>query len=193
MEMTRFEKRIVNSAARSRSVARDGVRRLRRLEPRKGQTYLDVGCGNGAAALEVARELGLRVVGIDVDAEQIAFAREACGEAKVRFEIADGERLPFDGGVFDFVGAHRVTHHIPRWQTALDEMARVLAPGGRLIYTDFVVPRWTAAIGSRLLGGSLGFPTRAEIEDIVARWNLEVVSEARAPLNLDAVWRKPFE
>lgn len=192
MEMTRIEKRIVNSDARSRSVARGAVRRLLPLAPRGGQSYLELGCGNGAAALAVASELRLHVVGIDVDTDQIAIARAAGGGRDVRFEIADAERLPFDDDTFDYVASYRVTHHIPRWQTAFVEMARVLAPGGRLIYTDFVVPRWAAAVGARLLGGSLGFPTRGEIEELVTRLRLEPVSAARALLNLDAVWRKPL-
>ena len=191
MEMTRFEKRIVNSERRSRSVARGAVRRLESLRPRPGQSYLDFGCGNGAAAIEVAAELGLDVTGIDVDPEQIAIAKRAPTFVEVRFEVADGERLPFDDGRFDYVAAHRVTHHIPRWRAAFAEMARVLAPGGQLIYTDFLTPRRLAGLGDRLLGRSLGFPTLAGIETIVEQFRLETVSYTRRPFNLDAVWRKP--
>jgi ubiquinone/menaquinone biosynthesis C-methylase UbiE len=55
--MTRVEKRFVNDMRHSRSVAEAAVRRLRHVSVDQGWSYLDVGCGNGAAALLVADRL----------------------------------------------------------------------------------------------------------------------------------------
>ena len=76
MKMTTFEKFFVNSAGRSRRVAEYAERMLRLVGFAAGQSYLDFGCGNGAAAVHLASKLGLKVKGIDVDPEQIEAARE---------------------------------------------------------------------------------------------------------------------
>ena len=58
-------------------------------------SYLDVGCGNGQATLHVADALGLRAVGVDVDAAQIELARRAaCNRTDVSFVTASATRLP---------------------------------------------------------------------------------------------------
>src|SRR6516164_2593476 len=104
MKMTRFEKFFVNSAGRSRRVAEYAERMLRLVGFSAGQSYLDFGCGNGAAAIRLASKLGVKVTGIDVDPEQIEAARERGKEtAKVRFLAAEGTQLPFGDNEFDFV------------------------------------------------------------------------------------------
>ena len=65
MRMTSIEKRFVNDIGHSRRVAEDAVRRLRHVPVERGWSYLDVGCGNGAAALHVADTFGMRVVGVE--------------------------------------------------------------------------------------------------------------------------------
>jgi len=123
MKMSRFEKLFVNSSAHSRQVARQAVRRLRDLPTKPRQTYLDVGCGNGAAALRVAVEYGLN--------EQAAE-----GLRGSRFFVGDAAHLPFEDGEFDLVATQKTTHHVPNWEAALAEMLRVLKPGGHFIYSD---------------------------------------------------------
>ena len=69
--------------------------------------------------------------------------------------VMDATRLQFDDAQFDVVASSMVTHHLPHWETAFSEMIRVLRPGGYLLYTDFMLPSWLAAIGRRF--NSLGF------------------------------------
>lgn len=71
------------------------------------------------------------MTGVDVDPEQIEAARASSKDtAKVQFLAADGSKLPFDDNEFDFTATHMVTHHIPDWQNALQQMLRVLKPNG---------------------------------------------------------------
>ena len=156
-----------------------------------GQSYLDFGCGNGAAAILLASKLGLKVTGIDVDPEQIEVARERSKEtAKVRFLTADGSKLPFDDNEFDFVATHMVTHHIPDWQNALHQMLRVLKPNGHLLYKDFALPKWVASLGKKI-SKSLGYLTPEDLNRFAEENHLAVVHLARSFNKYEAVWRKP--
>ncbi len=94
MKMRRFEKRFVNSPRHSDRVARQAETRVGGLDPGAGGRLLDVGCGNGAAAIRLARAFGLDVVGVDADPDQIAAARAAAaGLGGVRFLTANAANL----------------------------------------------------------------------------------------------------
>jgi ubiquinone/menaquinone biosynthesis C-methylase UbiE len=188
--VNRVEKFLVNSRLRSRSVARHAEQMLRLIEIIPGARYLDVGCGNGAAAIHLARRFGLRITGIDADPGQIAAARAAGRDLpSAQFLVADARRLPFPAGSFRIVATNKTTHHIPEWGPAFLEMARVVAPGGYLIYCDFVVPERIAAAGARLIPG-LGWPTQARLQELAGGAGLACVHERRRLVNYDAVWRK---
>lgn len=97
---------------------------------------LDVGCGTGAASRSAA-SLAASVVGIDLSPEMIRQARDlAEGIGNVHFEIADSEHLPFGDGTFTAVLCSNSFHHYPDPRRAVREMARVLAPGGRIVVGD---------------------------------------------------------
>lgn len=91
---------------------------------------LDVGTGTGDAALAIAlRWDGVRVVGVDLSPAMIAAAREKVSPVlaeRVEFVVGDAARLPFSDGGFDFVV---LANMIPFF----DELARVCAPGGRVL------------------------------------------------------------
>ena len=91
---------------------------------------LDLGTGTGSAALAIARRFpNANVVGADLSEQMIARARAripAGGEARIRFEVADASRLPYDDEAFDLVS---LANMIPFF----DELARVVAPGGHVL------------------------------------------------------------
>jgi ubiquinone/menaquinone biosynthesis C-methylase UbiE len=179
MKMGRFEKRLVNSAGHSSRVAKQAQQLLRAANPQPGQRLLDVGCGNGATPIHLARTLGLAVTGIDVDPEQIEAAAVAGRDVPAaRFLTADATRLPFADGEFDLVYTNKATHHIPGWEQALAEMTRVLTPGGHLLYSDFVAP-----IGRCL-------PTRRALDRFADEHKLESVHRSSSPLRYTGVLRK---
>jgi ubiquinone/menaquinone biosynthesis C-methylase UbiE len=191
MKMTRFEKRFVNSPRRSQRVAEYAEKMLKLVGFAPGQSYLDFGCGNGAAAIQLASKLGLKVTGIDVDPEQIEAARSRSGQnTNVRFLTADGTKLACDDSEFDFVATHMVTHHIPDWQNALRQMLRVLKPSGYLIYKDFAIPKWVASIGKKI-SKNHGYLTAEDLNRFAQENHLVVVHLARSFNKYEVVWRKP--
>jgi ubiquinone/menaquinone biosynthesis C-methylase UbiE len=118
--------------------------RLADLQP--GDRVLDVGCGTGTLAIEAQKHLGPsgRVFGIDPGAEQVARARAKATRLSpsVSFQVGVIERLDFPDNSFDAVLSTIMFHHLPKdlKRQGLDEMARVLKPGGRLVIADFDRP-----------------------------------------------------
>ena len=114
---------------------------LARMQP--GDAVLDVGCGTGTLAMEVARRVGRagRVAGVDPGTEQIARARAKAARRHVPIEFQIGviEQLPFPDQTFDVVLSTLMMHHLPASlkRQGLAEIARVLRPGGRLVIADF--------------------------------------------------------
>ena len=114
---------------------------LARMQP--GEQVLDVGCGTGTLAMEVARRVGRagHVAGVDPGTEQIACARTKAARRHVPIEFQIGviEQLPFPDQTFDVVFSTLMMHHLPASlkRQGLAEIARVLKPGGRLIIADF--------------------------------------------------------
>ena len=104
---------------------------------------LDVGCGTGTLAMEVARRVGHagRVAGIDPGTEQIARARSKAARRNVPIEFQIGviEHLAFPDQTFDVVLSTLMMHHLPDTlkRQGFAEIARVLKPGGRLVIADF--------------------------------------------------------
>jgi len=91
---------------------------------------LDVGCGEGQVSRRAAA-LGATVVGVDPTRNQIAVAQARRGGPS--YGEATAERLPFRDGAFDAVVMCLVIEHIEPIEPAIEEMARVLAPGGRCL------------------------------------------------------------
>jgi ubiquinone/menaquinone biosynthesis C-methylase UbiE len=189
MQMTRFEKRFVNDIGHSHSVAEAAVRRLAHMPVQVGWLYLDVGCGNGAAARLVAATSGMHVVGVDVDPDQIALARSRTDpRSDARFIAADATCLPFGDGLFDIVATNKTTHHVPQWSSALSEMTRVLKPHGYLVYADLKTPSWLAW-AMRAMTSHVGVFTRADLDQYFAP--LQRVHRHAGWVHYEAILQKP--
>jgi SAM-dependent methyltransferase len=93
---------------------------------------LDYGCGAGAVLARVA-DRAAESWGVDVDADRLERAR-AKTSADIR-RIIPGEPLPFSDGSFDTILIIEVIEHVPDERPILQELLRVLAPGGRLLLT----------------------------------------------------------
>jgi ubiquinone/menaquinone biosynthesis C-methylase UbiE len=108
-----------------------------------GERLLDVGCGAGAVlGVIAAGRPGVRLAGIDVAAEQIAFARRhlaGLGRGDVDLRQGDAARLPWDEGAFDHVFMMWFLEHVLDSTPFLAEARRVLRPGGTVtvIETDY--------------------------------------------------------
>lgn len=96
-----------------------------------GKTLLEVGCGMGSDLLQYARG-GSIVTGLDYTPRSAEISRRRFRVYGVPgdFLIGDGEYLPFPDASFDVVYSSGVLHHTPDTQRAIDELFRVLRPGG---------------------------------------------------------------
>lgn len=109
------------------------------LDAKPGERVLEVGCGLGADARELAERVGPdgAVTAIDVSQAMIDAATERHDPAlDVTYERADVTSLPYGDGTFDVVRIERVLQHVADADLACREMARVLKPGGRLLAYD---------------------------------------------------------
>ena len=100
---------------------------------------LDLACGTGAAVRDAAKTAS-RVVGLDLSPGMIAQAREraeAAGLTNVEFQVGDvSGQLPFADGAFTALVCTTAFHHFPRPRETIEEISRVLAPGGRVVIAD---------------------------------------------------------
>jgi demethylmenaquinone methyltransferase/2-methoxy-6-polyprenyl-1,4-benzoquinol methylase len=107
-------------------------------------TVLDVASGTGAVALELVRQKGCSVVGVDQSPEMLEEARGrivlAAETRRVRLVEASAEQLPFDDASFDGLTAAYLLRYLDDLPAGLRGLARVLRPGATAALLDFGVP-----------------------------------------------------
>ncbi len=144
--------RLYDIIVRTVMLGRESAFRRRTLdlaELQLGDDILDVGCGTGTLVIAAADRVGPTgsLVGVDPSIEMVECASEKAGSAGVAAKFIPGvaDELEFASASFDAVFCIMALHHIPedRRKTSIDEMARVLRPGGRLILVDFQQPKGT--------------------------------------------------
>ena len=125
------------------------------IGPPAGRRILDVGCGDGILAVELASRRAI-VTGIDASPEMIAAARRRASREKQHndFVVAEAGALPFDAESFDAVVAVAVLCFVEHPGTSLRDMGRVLRPGGRLVIGE--LGKWSSWAATRRFKGWLG-------------------------------------
>jgi ubiquinone/menaquinone biosynthesis C-methylase UbiE len=109
------------------------------LNPRPGAVFLDAGCGTGDHAVRIAQR-GYACIGVDISERVLCKAWNKAAEADLRFSLSFTcqplENLAFSNNAFDVVHCRGVLMHIPDWEAALDNLCRVLKPGGRIVILE---------------------------------------------------------
>lgn len=120
----------------------------------RGRSVLEVGCG---AAVDLARFArgGAQTTGVDLSASAIELARANFEQQGLpgRFEVADGEHLPFPDNAFDLVYAHGVVQYTANPQQLVNECRRVLKPGGEAVFQVYNRISWLNALSKLMKVG----------------------------------------
>ena len=142
MKMSRLEKRLVNRERKAQGNIAKVRERLVELEGRPIGDALEIGCGIGTVSAYLADSHDMNVWGTDFDQGQVALAQKLHPEhERLHYRVEDAASLSFNSESFDLVLSQNVFHHIPNWNQAICEIARVLRPTGHLIWFDFALPR----------------------------------------------------
>jgi len=125
------------------------------LALRSGERVLDIGCGPGFLAQEMAASVGPdgSVVALDASEPMLALARRRCRDQPwVGFQAGDAARLDFADAAFDAVVSVQVHEYVARIDEAIAEIGRVLRSGGRalVVATDWGTAAWHSSDPGRM-------------------------------------------
>jgi len=119
----------------------------------KGAEVLEIGCGNGAHSAMFSYMFGARMTSVDITASRVlATSRKLdllSPEGEHLCMQADAESLPFSEATFDVVYSNGVLHHTSNTEKAIDEVHRVLRPGGQaviMLYARHSFQYWISSV-----------------------------------------------
>jgi 2-polyprenyl-3-methyl-5-hydroxy-6-metoxy-1,4-benzoquinol methylase len=159
------------------------------------KTLLDVACGAGGPALRIAATTGCSVVGIDVreqavtTANSLAAQRGMAERAQFRWKDAN-EGLPFPDASFDAITCIDAINHFSDRPFVIAECARLLKPGGRLMFTDpttLTGPLTNAEVTARSSAGFYLLVPHGYDESVIAQCGLQLLVCEDATANMATV------
>jgi SAM-dependent methyltransferase len=132
------------------------------LAPNASSRVLDIACGSGRTTLRIAQRTGCAVHGIDTHAAAISEARVAARETglteRATFDQVDAsKRLPFGDASYNALICIDAINHLPDRPAILQDWARILAPGGALVFTDPIVVTGALTNEEMTIRSSIGF------------------------------------
>ena len=134
------------------------------LAPQPGQRILDVATGTGMVAAELLARADCTVVGLDQSAEMLGAARARFAGARVELIEGQAESLPFADESVDALTFTYLLRYVEDPQATLQELARVVRPGGRVASLEFGVPPWAPARAAWRLYTTVGLPTLGRLD-----------------------------
>ena len=150
---------------------------LEELEALRPVRLIDIGCGPGGFLSAVQKRFPeIRLSALDLSEEMVRETAQRLGPAAAA-TAGDAEHMPLESGQYDAVTCNMSIHHYPHPQDAVNEMYRILAPGGTLLLNDMdcAAPIRTLAnrIFPRLPGGDVKMYTRQEIAKMMQNAGFE--------------------
>lgn len=151
MKLNQIEKALMNNPVRAFVQRRYEAPLMERLGGRtKGCRVLEIGCGRGVGTEIIFNRFGAREVhAFDIDPDMVEQARGRLSRfpaERLRLFVGDAEAIEAEGASYDAVFDFGIIHHVPHWQRAVSEVARVLRPGGRFFFeevTSHALSRWS--------------------------------------------------
>jgi ubiquinone/menaquinone biosynthesis C-methylase UbiE len=147
-----------------------------------GKTLLEVGCGTGLI-LERVAQFAQRAEGVDVSPGMVEHARRRGLDVRV----ADATSLPYADAVFDVAFSFKVLAHVPKFDQALEEMLRVVRPGGHLVFD--IYNRHSLRYAMKRLFGPKHTSQRFAEDAILTRFLTPSEMHLRLPANTRLVSR----
>jgi ubiquinone/menaquinone biosynthesis C-methylase UbiE len=165
-ERERFE-----AQARARYALEPFIFPFARFEAGQGKDVLEIGVGMGADHVEWARRGPRSLAGIDLTRRAVDFTRRRLALYGLTSDVrtGDAECLPFADASFDVVYSWGVLHHSPNTQRAVDEVRRVLRPGGRAAVMVYHRPALVGKVLWARYALARGRP-RTSLDEIYARY-----------------------
>lgn len=167
---------------------------LELVRPAVGSAVLDVGCGHGAPAVRLARELDCQVLGLTISEKQAYLARENAARARVqqrtRFLVQDAETYAYPHEEFDLVWTMESSEHFADKPRYLQNVAATLKPGGQLL-----LAAWTGSMesaGVRAVAAACLCPalwTAQEYCDAIAAAGLQLRSCEDLTAKVTRTWK----
>jgi SAM-dependent methyltransferase len=158
-----------------------------------GARWLEVACGPAAISRALAAKVG-RVTGVDLTPAMVEKAGEEAareGIGNVEFSVGDATALEFEDGSFDGAVNRFSLHHIPAPQRVLEEMARVVRPGGRVVVSDLLTDEdadaqaWHQEIERLRDPSHWATPTPTRLRAMGKAAGLELEGERLIPVEID--------
>jgi ubiquinone/menaquinone biosynthesis C-methylase UbiE len=195
MKLGKIEKWFINKESHSKKVIGKAQRLLGFIDITPDQNFLEIGCGSGAVSRDISEKHKIKVVGTDVDEDQIKSAKESARDlGNITFLTADATDLTFKDNSFDIIISINVLHHISNWMDALNEINRVLKVGGSLLLAELLFTKWTQAISRLYSKQAYGITNIDDLNRFITENNyLTIHSRLSKSLlwnNLEAVYRK---
>lgn len=121
--------RLESKSSLSRNNLLEHLARYDLLPVDKTLTILDIGCGAGHGSERLSKKYK-KVYGVDISEDAIKYAKENWSQSNIEFKVGSALEIPFTDNYFDVVAAFEVFEHLDDWRKFLEEIKRVLKPGG---------------------------------------------------------------